>query len=111
VIRPLLFAAVVVSACSTALAGEDPDPEAQVQDAFESVWMRVGHAKRIRLEQAQAAWAEYREATCQLYAARQYGIADDAIAQCFRYMSRERVAELEFMSKVLLDEEDEDDGC
>jgi uncharacterized protein YecT (DUF1311 family) len=103
-LRPMLFLLTCVSA--TALACDET--ESGLQDTYQSVWIRSDYYGRALLERAQAAWIEYREASCDSFSVRDGEISLEARAQCLSFMARERTAELQLMTYFV--QEDDDRG-
>jgi uncharacterized protein YecT (DUF1311 family) len=86
---------------------DQAEPDRELLDLYEWVWSRSGYEQRTLLERAQGAWLEYREATCDLMSARNYGISAEAHAKCLEFKARERTAELGLVSRIASMEE----GC
>jgi hypothetical protein len=101
-----LAAALATSTCLSALA-QTPDlieePICDVEDSdLESVLSLFSGQRRAVLEQAQRAWLEYREASCQLNSERPGypDIAAAALEDCRAFMTRERDFELRLLTKA-----------
>lgn len=82
---------------ATAYATEDAkiNQEAELHEAYALAWNGADEQRRRLLDRAQHAWNEYRDANCELLG-----------EECHLLMAQERAAELRFIGRLLVAEEE-----
>ena len=86
-----------LAAYTAAAACDDSEDAAEfeLQGAYERAWQSADEERREFIARSQIAWRDYRSANCEMYASRVGGwIAEEAYAQCLKYMTGERIQDL-----------------
>jgi uncharacterized protein YecT (DUF1311 family) len=95
-----------LSMFSLAHACDETEAEQDLWTSYERTWAATDEERRPLLARAQGAWLDYREASCEMNAAREGSMAADAYDQCRRFMADERVRELRLICRTATDDVD-----
>ena len=72
--------------------------ERELWGTYDLLWGSFDDVRQALLDKAQSAWMAYRRFNCELLAERDGAIADEPLERCLEFMTRERAAELRFLT-------------